>query len=149
MTLPKARAAALMASPEDAEARFYDALREADIERLMEVWADDEEIVCVHPGGARLVGPAAVRAGFEAIFAHGAIEVQPEAVKRVQGMGSAVHSVQERIAIVTADGPRTGWVLATNVYMKIAERWRLVAHHASLGTTEAPAEDSDPPSVLH
>ena len=28
---------------------------------MMATWADDEDIVCVHPGGARLVGYDAVR----------------------------------------------------------------------------------------
>jgi hypothetical protein len=34
----------------------------------MAVWADDDEIVCVHPGGPRVVGAAAIRASFEAVF---------------------------------------------------------------------------------
>ena len=71
MSNPKARAAVLMASPEDAEAQFYDALRDGDLDRVMAVWADDEEVICVHPGGARVVGPQGVRAAFEAIFASG------------------------------------------------------------------------------
>src|SRR4029434_11129463 len=35
----------------------------------MTAWAEDEEIVCVHPGGTRLVGYDAVRAGWEQLFA--------------------------------------------------------------------------------
>jgi ketosteroid isomerase-like protein len=77
MSNPKARAAALNASPEDAEAQFYDALRDGDLERVMAVWADDDDVVCVHPGGTRLVGPQAVRAAFESIFANGHIAVHP------------------------------------------------------------------------
>jgi ketosteroid isomerase-like protein len=149
MPNPKARAAALHASPEDAEARFYEALRDGDLDRVMAVWADDDDIVCVHPGGARVVGPQAVRAAFEAIFASGTIAVHPEHVKRMQAMGSAVHSVLERIDVLTADGPRTGWIVATNVYMKTSEGWRLVAHHASPGAPDETPEIVDTPSVLH
>ena len=149
MPNPKARAAALYASPEDAEARFYDALRDGDLERVMAVWADDDEIVCVQPGGARVVGPQAVRAAFEAIFANGHIVVHAEHVKRVQAMGSAVHSVLERIDVVTADGPRTGWIVATNVYVKTSEGWRMVAHHASPGAPDEIPEIGETPSVLH
>jgi uncharacterized protein (TIGR02246 family) len=146
---PKARAAALNASPEDAEAQFYDALRDGDLERVMAVWADDDDVVCVHPGGARVVGPQAVRAAFEAIFASGNIVVHPEHVKRVQAMGSAVHSVLERIAIVTVEGTRTGWIVATNVYVKTSQGWRMVAHHASPGAPDEIPEITDTPSVLH
>ena len=149
MPNPKARAAALNASPEDAEAQFYEAVRDGDLERLMAVWADDDDVVCVHPGGTRVVGPQAVRAAFEAIFASGSIAVQPEHVKRVNAMGSAVHSVLERIAIVTVEGTRTGWIVATNVYVKTSQGWRMVAHHASPGAPDEIPEITDTPSVLH
>ena len=36
---------------------------------MMATWADDEDIVCVHPGGPRLVGYDAVRTGWEQLFA--------------------------------------------------------------------------------
>jgi ketosteroid isomerase-like protein len=62
---------------------FYEALQHADIERLMACWADEDDIVCVHPGGPRLVGHAAVRAAFEAMFAHGSVKAQPEKVRRL------------------------------------------------------------------
>ena len=149
MSNPKARAAALNASPEDAEAQFYEALRDGDLDRVMAVWADDDDVVCVHPGGVRVVGPQAVRAAFEAIFANGQIVVHAEHVKRVLAMGSAVHSVLERIDVVTADGPRTGWIVATNVYVKTSQGWRMVAHHASPGAPDEIPEIAETPSVLH
>jgi len=149
MPHPKAHAAALMASPEDAETQFYEAVRDGDLDRLMAVWADDDEVVCVHPGGSRVVGPQAVRAAFEALLSSGAIVVHPEHVKRVHAMGSAVHSVLERIDVLTADGPRTGWIVATNVYVKTSEGWRMVAHHASPGAPDEIPEITDTPSVLH
>lgn len=145
----RAKTAALLASPDDVEAQFYEALREADLDRLMAVWAEDEEILCVHPGGLRLCGPQAVRAAFEALFGNGPIRVRPEHVRRVPGLGCAVHSVMERIELLTAEGPRVGWVLATNVYLKTAQGWRLVAHHASPGTPNEPPERTEPPAVLH
>ena len=149
MPNPKARVAALNASAEDAEAQFYEAVRDGDLERLMAVWADDDDVVCVHPGGTRVVGPQAVRSAFEAIFSNGNIAVHPEHVKRVHAMGSAVHSVLERIDVVTSDGPRTGWIVATNVYVKTGEGWRMVAHHASPGAPDEIPEIVDTPSVLH
>jgi ketosteroid isomerase-like protein len=149
MPNPKARTALLMASPEDAETEFYDALREGDLERLMAVWAEDEDVVCVHPGGVRIVGHPGVRAAFEAIFANGTIAVQAEGAHRLHSMDSAVHSVLERIEVATAEGPRTGWIVATNVYHKTAQGWRMVAHHASPGSADEPPEAAEAPSVLH
>jgi len=149
MSRPKAQTAALMASVDDVEAQFYEALQRGDIERLMAVWADDEDVVCVHPGGPRVVGHAAIRATFEAIFGNGPIPAQPEKCKRVDGPGCAVHNLLERVDMVTAEGPQTAWVIATNVYLKTAQGWRLVAHHASPGSPRELPEIVEAPSTLH
>ena len=149
MPSPKAQTAVLMASVDDVETQFYESLQRADIERLMAVWSDDDEVVCVHPGGPRVVGHAAIRATFEAIFANGAIPVRPEKIKRIESAGCAVHNLQERVDIATNEGPQTAWVIATNVYIKTAQGWRLVAHHASPGSSRELAEIVDAPTTLH
>jgi len=143
------RPAAPLASPDEIEQQFYEALQRGDIERLMAVWSDDEEISCVHPGGPRVVGAAAIRSAFESIFANGAINAQPERVRRLQTHASAVHSVLEHIQIMTAEGPQSAWVVATNVYLKGAQGWRLVAHHASPGSPREVQEIVEAASVLH
>jgi len=140
---------AVLGNPEDIEAQFYEALQRGDIERLMAVWSDDEEIVCVHPGGPRLVGAPAIRASFEAIFSNGAIRAQPQKVRRVLGLSSAVHNVLERVEVLGNDGPQSAWVIATNVYLKGALGWRMVAHHASPGTPQEVQEIVETASILH
>ena len=149
MPRPKAQTAALMASVDDVEAQFYEALQRGDIERLMAIWSDDDDIVCVHPGGPRVVGPGAIRATFEAIFANGPIPVRAEKLKRVESAGCAVHNLIERVDIKTNEGEQTAWVIATNVYLKTAQGWRLVAHHASPGSSREMPEIADAPSTLH
>jgi uncharacterized protein (TIGR02246 family) len=137
-------------SADDVEAQFYEALQRADLDALMAVWADDDEIVCVHPGGPRLVGMAAIRASFEAIFANGAIPVVPEQVHRLQWVGGSMHHLTERIEVAgEGDTKQTAWVMATNVYVKTAQGWRMVAHHASPGSLQEPPEPSDAPATLH
>ena len=140
---------AAIGSPDETEAQFYEALQQGDIDKLMAVWSDDDEIVCVHPGGPRLVGPAAIRAAFEGMFGHGSINAQPEKVRRLQTLASAVHSVLERVQVMTQEGPQSAWVIATNVYLNSPQGWRLVAHHASPGTQSELREVVDAPSVLH
>lgn len=136
-------------SADDIEARFYEALQHGDIEKLMAVWSDDEEISCVHPGHPRVVGATAVRASFESMFGNGGIDAVPEQVRKLETLDCAVHSVVERVRVMTNEGPQTAWVIATNVYLKGALGWRMVSHHASPGSLrEAPA--SPPAStVLH
>jgi ketosteroid isomerase-like protein len=147
-TKPPALAAA---SVDEVENAFYDAMQKADLDALMAVWADEDEISCVHPGGPRLLGHAAIRAAYEAMFARGRIDAEPLHVRRHESHGVAVHSVVERVRVKTDEGPRFAYVVATNVWTRGAAGWRLVAHHASPGAADesdaagAPSE----PATLH
>ena len=143
------RTAALMSTPEDIEAQFYEALQRGEIDRLMEVWSDDEDIVCVHPGGPRIVGSEAIRATFESIFANGPIPVRPERLRAVTTGHCAVHSVVERVDVQTDEGITSAFVIATNVFIKTDKGWRLVAHRASPGSPREVQEVTEAPSVLH
>lgn len=142
MTKAKKQAAAIGGSADDIEAAFYEALQNADLEKLMACWADEDEIVCVHPGGPRLVGMEAIRAGFDAMFANGSIRAWPEGVRKIESLASMVHNVRERIEVLTDEGPREAYVIATNVYHMTAEGWRMVAHHASAGSPHETLEIS-------
>lgn len=148
MRAPKVPAAS-SGNADDIETAFYEALQTSDIDKLMACWADEDDSVCVHPGGPRLMGPASIRAAFDAMFANGTIRAQAEKVRKVETMSASVHSVLERIEVMTEEGPRHAYVIATNVYHKTAEGWRMVAHHTSPGTPREMQEVSDSPQVLH
>ena len=149
--MPKAKkqAATVGGSADDIEAAFYEALQSADIDKLMVCWADEDEIVCVHPGGPRLIGMGAIRAAFDAMFSNGSIRAWPEGVHKIESLASSVHSVRERIEVLTDEGPREAYVIATTVYHKTPQGWRMVAHHASPGSEQETQEISEVPHVLH
>jgi limonene-1,2-epoxide hydrolase len=87
----------------EAEAAFYRALSEGDFEALMAVWSEEEEVVCVQPGGPRIVGLAAVREIWRQILADGArirIDISHAVTSSTAMM--AMHCVLERLA---TDGP--------------------------------------------
>lgn len=149
MARPRMTEAALLATPDDTEAQFYEALQHADLEHLMAVWAEDDDIACVHPGGTRLLGSAAVRTGFEQLFSQGAIDTRPVQVRRVQTAHFAVHHVVEQVRVTTSQGHQIGYVLATNVYVKTLQGWRLLAHHASSGNGLELHDGGELPAVLH
>jgi uncharacterized protein (TIGR02246 family) len=151
-SMPKARKHAALHSskPDDLEAVFYDALQTGDLDRLMSCWADEDDVICVHPGGPRIVGVTAIRAAFEAMFSEGGtINAHPEHVRRIDALASAVHSVLEKVEVLTPEGPAQAYVLATNVYQKTPQGWRMVVHHASPGTPGEAQEIHDAPQVLH
>jgi ketosteroid isomerase-like protein len=135
---------------QDAEAAFYDALEHADLELMMAVWSEDEEIVCVHPGGPRLAGQDQVRGSWAQIFAGGArMRVHVAQQVTISGMMLAVHSVFENFVLederagAQARDSRPPPIVATNVYLRGATGWRMVVHHAS----PAPGEAAPPPPV--
>lgn len=150
MPKPPARESVLGGSPDEIEATFYEAMQKGDIEQLMSCWADEDDIVCIHPGGARIVGAGAIRAAFDTLFTQGgSISIRPDGIRRVDSMASAVHSVLERVEVMSEEGPVQAFVLATNVYHKTPRGWRLVMHHASPGTQEEAHEIQQFHQVLH
>jgi ketosteroid isomerase-like protein len=135
-------------TPQDAEAAFYEAIEKADLEAMMAVWADDD-IVCVHPGGARLTGVEQVRESWRQIFASGqTLRFRLGNQQAVNGMTLVIHSVYERISVAGQVQERNP-VVATNIYMRTENGWRMVVHHASIAPASTPAEGKRAPKTLH
>ncbi len=137
----------LLASAEDAEQAFYDAIGSADLDALMALWADDDEITCIHPGAPRLQGHAAIRESWELIFQRGPVHIRPRHLHMTQNMLCAVHSVVEQV-----DTPESAWqdahILATNVFLKTPLGWRMVMHHASIAPG-TPVDEKLAAAILH
>ena len=133
---------------QDAEAAFYDALERGDLDLMMAVWSEDEDIVCVHPGGPRLAGQDQVRASWRQILSGGTrARVHVSQQVTIAGPMVAVHSVQENFSVPGETRPMPT-VVATNVYLRTASGWRMIVHHGSSapGAAESPR---DVPKILH
>lgn len=136
----------IFASPQDVEAAFYEALERCDIEGMMAVWAEDEDVVCVHPGGPRLVGYATVREAWQRIFAGGSkLRVRLSQQTSVSTPFAMISMLLEHIATLD-DDKLSAPVAATNVYVRGALGWRMVAHHAS---PVPPNSIAEAPRTLH
>ena len=141
----------IFTTAQDAENAFYESLERGDLELMMAVWAEDEEIVCVHPAGARIAGQEPVRESWRRIFASGQrLRIKVAQLVTMSGMMVEVHSVHEVITVVGEEAARAPMV-ATNVYFRTAAGWRMVVHHASPAPGAAQAEDepAEPPKFLH
>lgn len=136
----------IFASPQDAETAFYEALESCDIEAMMSVWAEDEEVVCVHPGGPRLVGYATIREAWQNVFANGTrLRVRLSQQTTVSTPFAMISMLLEHIA--TADNENLNApVAATNIFVRGALGWRMVAHHAS---PVPPSSIAEAPRTLH
>ncbi|WP_085315321.1 YybH family protein [Derxia lacustris] len=141
---------ALFSTPEAVEQTWYDALERGDAQAAMACWSDEDDVVCIHPNGPRLIGIDSIRHSYEEILAQGPLTVRPGRRHTQQNMLVAVHSIVEELPL---RHPRTGQplrVFATNIYFKTPNGWRLVLHHAS--PNEEPGQDQMPvvrPSTLH
>ena len=134
---------------EDVETAFYDALNRSDIDALMDLWAEDEEVVCIHPGTPRYVGLAAIRASWEAIFERGNIYVQPRLLVSTHNLLHATHNVIEEVRYPdNQEGNPDLHIVATNVYIKTPQGWRIVLHHASAAAGKMPVVQRKA-SMLH
>lgn len=121
----------VFATPQEAEAAFYRAFAQRDLDGMMAVWADDEDIACVHPIGERLQGRVAIRHSWQSIFSNGprmSFRVEEPHVLRDQRL--AVHQVKERIRFEDERHFQPP-VMATNIYRLGEAGWRMVLHHAS------------------
>jgi ketosteroid isomerase-like protein len=139
----------LFATPQDAEAAFYEAIEKADLEAMMAVWADDDEVYCIHPRGPRVTGVAQVRESWRQIFAGGqSLRFRLRNHQAVNGMTLVIHSVYEQISVAGEARPRTP-VIATNVYLHTELGWRMVVHHASPAPATPDPETKRAPKTLH
>jgi len=140
-------------TPQDAEAAFYEALQRADLDAMMEVWSADEEVSCIHPGGARIAGYERVRENWSRIFKSGQrLQVQLSDQVFVSGRIMSLHSLQENILVLSGHGAGSrSIVIATNVYLRSAGGWRMLLHHASLAPAPVVRRDlpMEAPKVLH
>ena len=148
-TMPATRSNPNFATPDDAEQAFYEALEQRDLDALMSVWSEDDEIVCVHPGGPRTVGHGPVRAAWAEVLANGPVRIRIAQVHANHGMMVAVHNLIEQIIVTSPQGQQVVQVVASNVYFKGPAGWRLVLHHASPASDQPGNAAPERGAVLH
>jgi ketosteroid isomerase-like protein len=136
-------------TPESAESAFYAAFEARNHDAMMAVWGQDDSIACVHPMSAPLNGRAAVAAGWHSMFeAAVQFRIQVELAHEIRSPDQVIRIVREYLTIGEETGSRPP-VLASNVYRRESDGWRMVLHHASpLQVGNVPPEQT-PPVVLH
>jgi uncharacterized protein (TIGR02246 family) len=135
------------ASVEAAEAAFYRSFEEGRLGAMLEVWATDDDILCVHPVGPALKGRAEIAAGWRGILSGSKrMRFRVEVITRFHSETLAVHIVHEYIT-VEGEGTEHPPVVATNIYRHSNDGWRMVEHHASPTQLTQPRANASP--VIH
>lgn len=133
------------ATPEYAEHAFYGAIGRGDLGGLMSVWSDEEDVVCIHPTGQKLHGLKDIREGWLNVLTQG-LRVTPLVLHRWQTSVTAVYLVQETLYLGDDQTPH-GPLLVTHVYIRGANGWRMVLHHAGVGAETV--QDNRVAHVVH
>ncbi len=112
--------------------RFYRAFETLDIAEMDQVWARGEHVKCVHPGWPLLSGWESVRASWETIFANtGEMRFTIADVQVVVAGELAWVTCTENILAQVGGRVSVTSVLATNIFERAFDGWRLAHHHAS------------------
>jgi uncharacterized protein (TIGR02246 family) len=148
----KSKRTKLFPTPHDAANAFYDAFERGDLQAMMAVWAENDQVVCVHPQGPRLVGHDAVRDSWAQIFAGGSrLRIVTTDACAFESQSLAVQTVVEMVSLQGSNEDPSP-VCATNVFELTENGWRIVIHHASpMAIPEAASEEDEPDKahVLH
>ena len=122
-------------------AEFYRAFEALSIEAMDAVWAQTEDVLCIHPGWQALVGWETVRKSWLAIFqAASYMEFNiTDLHVRTSGDLACVFCHENIVTFQEGQEVRTV-VLATNVFRYQDNRWWMVLHHGSPIITQ-PADE--------
>src|SRR3546814_4774855 len=97
---------------------------------MMRVWADDEEVVCIHPGGMRTIGYDAMQSVWQQIFANGPVTIHPIRPMLMTSVMSSIHVLIEQITVTTAHGEKSAPCYTPNIFTKGPTGWKMILHHA-------------------
>jgi ketosteroid isomerase-like protein len=121
---------------EAANTAFYEAFESGDLDAMQELWLDDEETLCVHPGALPVRGTPAINRSWALIMANTPY-IQFFLTDVEVSVLEATASVTCTENVLTADettGPDSfggAKAVATNVFVRTDAGWRLWIHHAS------------------
>jgi len=133
-------------SPIDAEEWFYHSFATCSVQDMDKVWGDGN-VVCIHPGSDAIVGRESVMRSWAQIFVAGEPpEINYEVICATENGDIAVHVIEERLG--QAELQPSVRVMATNVYTRSADGWRMVEHHGSQPMVRRQTPSNKPKRVL-
>ena len=111
---------------------FYQAFESLDIGRMDRIWAQQEYVTCIHPGWTLRIGWPAVRDSWVLIF-NNTFSMKFDLTEiQVQVAGDVAWVIcTENITSRQGETTQESRVLATNLYERVGEQWKIIHHHGS------------------
>ncbi|HKW86558.1 MAG TPA: nuclear transport factor 2 family protein [Nitrospiraceae bacterium] len=115
-----------------ANQEFYQAFESLDIARMDWIWAQQEYVTCIHPGWTLRIGWPAVRDSWVLIF-NNTFSMKFDLTEiQVQVAGDIAWVIcTENITSRQGDTTQESRVLATNLYERVGDQWKIIHHHGS------------------
>ncbi len=121
---------------ERVNATFYEAFETADLDTMQDLWLDDPDSLCVHPGALPVRGTGPINRSWALIMANTPyiqFFLTDVEVSVLDGVASVtctenVLTGDETTGLDAFGGAKA---VATNVFVHTPQGWRLWIHHAS------------------
>lgn len=117
-------------SPQETEEAFYDAFATGNLTAMEDVWETADDVECIHPMGARLVGPAVLESWKNMFEQAGPVAFHLTDRREYRDNGLAIHVLVENIHFQD-DSTKPLRFLTTNVYRCREHRWQMILRHSS------------------
>lgn len=125
-----------------ANGSFYRAFAEGDFGAMDALWAEGDEVVCIHPGWPPVVGREDVMASWRGILANPPQPAVRPADERVYVMGDAA-------MVVCFETIGEIFLTATNTFLRQDGDWRLIHHHAGVTEHRPRGAPAGPSGTVH
>lgn len=111
---------------------FYKAFEGLDIVAMDHIWAHQEYVTCIHPGWSIRVGWPAVRDSWVVIFNNTfSMEFRLTELQVQVAADVAWVICTENISSRVGETTQNSRVVATNLYERIGDTWKIIHHHGS------------------
>ena len=122
-----------------ANAAYYRAFTGRDIAGMGRLWADDDNVTCIHPGWPALVGREAIVESYRQILSN----PQQDRIEPRNELVMISGSVARVLCVEFVSGAA---LAATNLFRRVGDEWRMTHHQASPIATLVEEPDAPPPS---
>lgn len=102
---------------------FYDAFAAGDMAAMNALWAKDAPVSCLHPGWGLLEDRGEIIESWRGI-------VESPNRPSIECLHPSVRLYGDGAMVLCYEKLATGYLLATNIFVKEGEAWRMSHHHA-------------------
>ncbi len=121
---------------------FYTAFLNRDVKAMWALWAARGAVSCIHPGWNAIEGREAVLQSWAAILGN------PNAPRiRCRAPQASIHGTTA--LVICYEVVEGGVLVATNVFVREQDGWRMVHHQAGPANTLPAEPDEPPPPRVH